>query len=153
MREAFVRRCEVCCRYESDGDARVAAEPELARFALRERPSAHVPPEPEATRCPWCNHLPSNEDIDTFWLLSDASSYARARIGRLGPHPEDADGDDPPVLLLGEDTLDEDTGGDLRLQCPNPACRKSFAIPEVLNDFHEDPDRREWNGREWVRGA
>lgn len=153
IRGGFVRRCEVCCRYGDDFAARANAQPELTRFALRELPTAHVPPDTGAMRCPWCNHLPTNEDIDTFWQICDATTYARARVGRQPPERL-GEGDDPDELwlLLGEENLDEDSvcKGEIRLQCPNPACGKTFHEPEELQ-YDSDPDEKVWNGREWVR--
>ena len=155
IREGFVRRCEVCCRYRDDHAARYAANPELTRFALRELPTAHVPPDTGSMRCPWCNHLPTNEDIDTFWQIADATTYARARVGRRGPERL-GEGEDPEALflLLGDDNLDEDScaQGEPRLRCPNPACGKTFDVPEEL-DFDSDPEEKVWNGREWVRSS
>jgi hypothetical protein len=140
MRDGFVRRCEVCCRFRDDREARVAAEPELARFALRERPSAYLPADTGAMRCPWCGHLPSNEDIDTFWLLSDAECFERARVGRTSREQAEEDEGEPRLVLLhGPISLDEDTCDELRLRCPNPACWKTFEIPDEL-DFYADPD-------------
>jgi hypothetical protein len=55
-------------------------------------------------------------------------------------------------LLLGGDNLDEDSCclGEHRLQCPNPACGKTFVVPKEI-DFDSDPEEKVWNGREWVR--
>jgi hypothetical protein len=154
IREGFVRRCEVCCRFRDDHAARHAANPELARFALRELPTAHIPPDTGAMRCPWCNHLPTNEDIDTFWQVGDATTHARARIGR--PPPGRCGDEDPDELwlLLGEENLDEGSSahGKPRLLCPNPACRKTFTAAEEL-DFDSDPEEKVWNGRKWVRAS
>jgi hypothetical protein len=152
VREGYVRRCEVCARFQDDHAARVAAQPALARFALREQPTAHLPPDTGAMRCPWCNHLPTNEDIDTFWLTCDARTYARARIGRPGTAFSDDGEGDSLFLLLGADGVDPDSiyEGEVRLECPNPACRKTFHAPEDL-DFTEDPEEKVWNGRKWVR--
>jgi hypothetical protein len=132
LRLGFVRRCEVCCFYRSDGTARAVAERELARFALRERPTAHVPPDTGAMRCPWCNHLPTNEDIDTFWTLSEATCFAPAHIRYEAL-------DECHVLVTGEDEVDHDTSDEIRLQCPNPSCGKTFDPPEEL-DFRLEPE-------------
>jgi hypothetical protein len=151
LREGFLRRCEFCCRFADDHAARLAAQPQLTRFALREPPTAHVPPDTGAMRCPWCNHLPTNEDIDTFWQICDARSYARARVGRRSPE-RSGDHDDALLLLLGSDNLDDDScyEGEIRLQCANPACRKTFNVPEIL-EFDSDAEEKVWNGRDWVR--
>lgn len=148
IRYGFVRRCEVCCRFKDDPAARVAAEPELARFALRERPSARVLLDTAAMRCPWCDHLPSNEGFDTFWMLSAGDCYARARVGRVGAARADPS-EEELKLLLGDTKPDEDGCDELRLQCPNPACLKTFSLPDL--DFDRDPVQWEWTGRDWVR--
>ena len=99
-------------------------------------------------RCPWCNHLPSNEDIDTFWMVCEITSYQRARVGRRGPESGQDAGN--MWLLLSEDYPEFDTCDELRLQCPNRTCGKTFSAPEEL-DFDDDPEAPVWNGRDWVR--
>jgi hypothetical protein len=137
IREGYVRRCEVCCQLRDDMAARQVAQGALASFALRERPSPHLPPD-GAMRCPWCGHLPSNVDIDTFWMFAEGTAVCRARVGRLDRHPEDEEQDDGLWLLEGEQSFDDEPIGDIRLWCPNPSCGKTFSPPDV--DFESDPE-------------
>jgi hypothetical protein len=145
LREGLIRRCEVCCRFKDDEAARTPACAELARFELRERPEPHVNEDSGVMTCPWCNHVPTNIDIDTFWMVTDALSHRRARVGR-------STNGDGWWLLLGDDLLDEDSQAEFRLECPNKACRKTFVIPELM-EYDDDPIRMVWDGRDWVRAS
>jgi hypothetical protein len=125
---------------DDDTQARRAAEVAFAPYALRERPEGRLA-DTGLMRCPWCDHLPSNQSIDTFWFLADVVSNARSRVGVAC----EADGQ---RLLNGEEFIDVDSHDDLRLLCPSPACGKTFAIPEEL-EFDQDPVKVIWNGRDW----
>jgi hypothetical protein len=92
-------------------------------------------------RCPWCDHLPTNDGFDTFWLDSDMRVFARARVGRA------REGDDL-RLLFGDQDMDTDSEADLRLQCPNPTCHRTFVPPKEL-DFDSDPIEMEFVRGEW----
>src|SRR5689334_13847123 len=116
IRNGFVRRCEVCEQLEDDDAAREVAMPALMRFALPERPTPHVPESGEM-RCPWCDHLPTNEDHDTFWHLTEMNVMRRARVG------PDREGEGL-RCFLGDDSMDTDTEADPRLQCPK--CWRTF---------------------------
>ncbi|MFI5302790.1 MAG: hypothetical protein ACHREM_32270 [Polyangiales bacterium] len=65
-----------------DAEARQLVDSTMTAFALPERPRAYVCDD-DAMRCPWCNHLPTNQGIDAFWVLSDAHVVARRSLERL----------------------------------------------------------------------
>jgi hypothetical protein len=95
-------------------------------------------------RCPWCNHLPTNQGIDSFWVLSDAHGVARARIGRVRVEEDREGEDDGRRLLIGEDELHDEAWSDFRLECPNPRCGKTFTVPEELDFESVDDDDDRW---------
>jgi hypothetical protein len=123
LRGGWIRRCEVCCRFEDDDPAMQAAAVDLKAYALRERPEAKRMKDGRYA-CPWCDYVPAS-GAGTYDRFADIIEALEIRRGDFVERDEE--GARATRFEVDEEGFDDHDHLDPRIYCPR--CTRTFRLP------------------------